>query len=138
MLKEFRSTSQIIYLTIGVPILFFLFTSCGFAYEKHIIGKYYIVGVDDNTDLSLSYELSSGDYIGKAPGRLIEYGYNDTFLLAKTQEYNQVDQSYYIIDMRKDSELAHEETFRIGPISDKEFDSLWKSKLKIKMKRVQK
>jgi hypothetical protein len=29
--------------------------SCGFAYEKQMTGKYYIIGVDTEDDLGLSY-----------------------------------------------------------------------------------
>ncbi len=111
--------------------------SCDFAYKKHIVGKYYIIGVDTKTDLTLSYELSSGDYVGKIPPRIIAYGYNDTFLVAKSNEYDKSYPTYYFIDMRKDSELAHEQTFRIGPILQKEFESTWKEKLNIQMNIVQ-
>ncbi len=97
--------------------------SCGFAYEKRITGRYYIVGVDSKEELSLNYKLGGGSYIGKAPGQLREYGFNDTFLVAKTEDYDSGDEVYYVIDMRKDSEYAHEEVFRVGPISEDDFFS---------------
>lgn len=105
------------------------FYSCGFAYKEQVIGKYYIIGVDTKTDLALSYEVGSGNYIGKAPGLLLQYGYNDTFLVAKTQEYNDNYPAYYIIDMTKDSEIAHEKDFRIGPLTEEEFNQTWKQRL---------
>ena len=114
----------------------FLLTSCGFVFKEHITGKYYAIGVDTRFDVSLSYENSRGEYSGKAPGRLLEYGYNDSFLVARTEEYSKVNSSYYIIDMTKDSELAHDETFRIGPLSRKDFDSIWNRKLAIEMKSI--
>lgn len=98
--------------------------SCGFAYEKQVIGKYYIVGVDTRDDLHLSYQLSSGDYAGRAPGRLLQYGFNDTFLVAITH-------GYYIIDMTKDSEVAHEENFRIGPLTEEQYQQAWRERLNI-------
>ena len=110
--------------------------SCGFAYEKKVTGKYYIIGVDIKDDLRLSYQLSSGDYVGKAPGQLLQYGFNDTFLVAKTQEYKNGSPSYYIIDMTKDSELAHEETFRVRPLSEDEYTQTWKPRLNIQLKDV--
>jgi hypothetical protein len=110
--------------------------SCGFAYEKQVTGKYYIIGVDTKDDLGLSYKLSSGDYIGKAPGLLLQYGFNDTFLVAKTQNYKTGNPSYYIIDMTKDSELAHEETFRVGPLSEDKYNQTWRQRLDIKLKDV--
>ena len=110
--------------------------ACGFAYEKQVTGKYYIIGVDTKEDLGLSYELSSGDYVGKAPGRLLQYGFNDTFLVAKTKEYKNNGPLYYNIDMNKDSELAHEETFRVEPLTEEEYSSTWKQRLNIQLKDV--
>jgi hypothetical protein len=107
------------------------FDSCGFAYKKHIVGKYYIIGVDTKDNLSLCYELTSGDYVGKVPSRIIGYSYNKTFLVAKVQEYRKTHLTYYVIDMTRDSEFAHEEDFRVGPLSEKEFESNWKSNLKM-------
>ena len=110
--------------------------SCGFAYEKQVKGKYYIIGVDTEDDLGLSYKLSSNDYVGKAPGNLLQYGFNDTFLVAKVKEYKNGNLSYYIIDMTKDSELAHEETFRVGPLSEDEYTQTWKPRLNIQLKDI--
>ena len=115
MFKKYKPTQRL-FIIISFLLLTNLF-SCGFAYEKQITGNYYIIGVDSKDDISLSYRLRSGDYVGKAPGQLLEYGYNETFLVAKTQEFNNNNPSFYIIDMTKDSELAHEEIFRIGPIT---------------------
>ncbi|MBD0279638.1 MAG: hypothetical protein ICV81_16990 [Flavisolibacter sp.] len=117
-------------------LLLMNFYSCGFAYEKQVTGKYYIIGVETKEDLILSYALGSGDYIGKAPGKIVQYGFNDTFLVAKTQEYKNGSPSYYIIDMTKDSELAHEEKFRIGPLSEEEYSHTWKQRLNIQLKDV--
>jgi hypothetical protein len=114
-----------------------LFTSCSFAYQKHVTGQYYIIGVDSKDDLTLSYYLNDGNFIGKAPPRLIEYGYDDTFLVAKVLEYGNSYPTYYIIDMTKDSDNALEETFRVGPISETEYNSTWKLKLNIKMNSVE-
>lgn len=121
---------------INVLLLLITFFSCGFAYEKQVKGNYYIIGVDIKTDLSLSYKLSSGDYVGKAPGQLLHYGFNDSFLVAKTLEYKDSLPAYYIINMTKDSELAHEETFRVGPLSEEEYNHAWKQRLNLKLKAV--
>jgi len=122
---------------IGLILFGLGFARCdsGLAHEKHITGKYYIIGLSDN-DLALSYEIGNGNYIGKAPNQLTEYGFNDTFIVAKSKEDNVLYHTYYIIDMTKDSELALEETFRIGPLAEKDFDSLWKQRLNIVMKKI--
>jgi len=123
---------------IGLILFGLGFTGCDstFAHKKHITGKYYIIGSSDN-DLALSYEIGNGNSVGKAPGQLIEYGFNDTFIVAKSKEDNVLYPTYYIIDMTKDSEPAFEEAFRVGPLSERDFDSLWKQRLNIKMKKIQ-
>ena len=112
------------------------FSSCGFAYEKQVTGNYFIVGVDTKTNLTLSYKLKSGDYVGKAPGQLLQYGFNDTFLVAKTQENRNNHHFYFIIDMTNDNELAHEENFRVGPLTEEEYNRKWKRRLNLKLKDV--
>jgi hypothetical protein len=133
------------YYQVKVPsnyLLFFVFlcvtglSSCSFVYEKQIKGKYYIIGVDTEDELTLRYKLNSGDYVGRAPGQLLKYCFNDTFLVAKTMEYINSYPCYYIIDMTKDSELAHEEEFRIGPLTEDEFNQTWKRKINIELKNV--
>ena len=121
---------------IVVLLLSFNLTSCGLAYEKQITGRYYIISVDTKTDFGLGYRLSSGNYIGKAPGLLLEYGFNSTFLVAKTRDYKDKHSSYYIIDMTRDSELAHEEIFRVGPITEEKYNKTWKQTLGIQLKNI--
>jgi hypothetical protein len=107
------------------------------AYEEQITGKYYIVGVDTRDDLHLSYSIGAGSYVGKAPGEILRYGFNDTFLVAETDDGVGRHAVYYVIDMTKDSEYAHEKDFRIGPISKAEYEDRWSSRLKIKFQKVQ-
>lgn len=115
-------------------LLLITFLSCDFNNKKHVIGNYFIIENDTKKDFTLSYKLSTGDFIGKAPGQLLQYGLNDTFLVAKTQQYNDNSPLYYIIDMTKDSEFAHEEIFRIGPITEIEYNKSWKQRLNIELK----
>jgi hypothetical protein len=130
-----KQTSNLLSL-IGL-LLLINFYSCGFAYEKQVTGKYYIIGVDTKDDLGLSYKLTSGDYVGKAPGQLLQYGFNDTFLVAKTQEHRNGNLAYYIIDMTKDSELAHEDVFRVGPLTEDQYNQTWRQRLNIQLKDVE-
>ena len=111
--------------------------SYGFAYEEHITGRYYIVGVDISAERNLCYSLSGrSGYIGKAPGQLQAYGFNDTFLVAKTSEYNPGKDVYYIINMKKDGEFAHEEDFRVGPVSENDYKTKWRNRLNIALKKL--
>ncbi len=121
------------YFSLVFVITILIFISCGFAFKKHILGQYYLVGVDSKSDVTVCFKLATGDFIGKIPHTLIEYGYNDSFLVGKSKEYNKNFVTYYIIDMRKDSEFAHEKNFRIGPINQVEFDSIWRKRLNIRM-----
>lgn len=134
MFKYTKQTKK--FTSIFAFLLLLHIFSCGFAYEKQVTGKYYIVGVDTKDDLDLSYKLGSGGYVGRAPGQLKQFGFNQKFLVAKTQESNSGKPSYYIIDMTKDSELALEETFRIGPLTEKEYNLTWREKLNIQLKNV--
>jgi hypothetical protein len=111
--------------------------SCGFAYKEHVTGRYYIIGVDLSKERSLCYRLNGGDYIGRAPGKLQAYGFNDTFLVARTIENDRVEALYYVIDMTKDGELAHEEMFRVGPFSEGDYNDSWSSRVNIIFKEVQ-
>jgi hypothetical protein len=117
-------------------LLFINLISCDFVYEKQVTGKYYIIGVDTETDLKLGYKLRSGDYVGRAPGQILQFGFNDTFLIAKTKENINSQSVYYIIDMTKDHEYAKEETFRAGPLTEEVFNKTWKQKLNIQLRDV--
>jgi len=127
---------KIIIVSIAFLLIVSLFSSCGFVHQEHVVGKYYIIGVDSQNDLSLDYDLGNGSFIGRAPANITEYGYNDTFLVIKTLEYNQNLPTYYIINMTKDFKLANEEAYRIGPLSEIYYDSTWKNRLNVKMKKI--
>jgi len=129
-----RSTRQLQFIAAFILLIGFL--SCGFAYEMHVTGRYYIIGVDTKEDLGLSYDLSSGGYIGKAPGQILQYGFDETYLVVKTLEQKDKNPSFYIINMTKDAELAREEEFRIGPISEDEYNETWEKRLNIVLKEL--
>jgi hypothetical protein len=115
-----------------------LFASCGdlLNYKKEIRGNYYLVEGDSNKDISIYYKTKDGDFIKKIPGSVLQYGINDSFIVAKSQDYNRR-QFYYIINMTKDFDLAIEENFRVGPISEFEYLEKWQSRLKIKFIKIQ-
>lgn len=125
--------SQLLFIT----LLLLFIASCNLAYRKQVKGKYYIVGTDSKENLTLSYELKSGDYVGKVPGRLLQYGHNDTFLVAKTQDPVNGKPAYWVINMVKDSESAHEEEFRVGPLTDQEYKRIWEPRLNIELVNLQ-
>jgi hypothetical protein len=129
MLKSFT-------IIIATLLICLLFSSCGFAYKKHITGKYFLIGVDTEEDLHLSYKLSSGDFVGRVPAKVTAYGYNDSVLVVKSLEYKNSFPAYYIINMNRDSEYAHEEVYRVGPLIESDFEKEWKDKLRVSLEAV--
>ena len=116
-------------------ILFVSFTSCSsFEYEKNIVGKYYLIGVDLKDYLSISRKLN-GDYIGRVPPNVIEYAIVDSLIVAKSEKNKMI--RYYIVNMDNDSDYAKEEDFLTGPLSEREYTQLWDKKLKPKFIKVQ-
>jgi hypothetical protein len=120
----------------AILLISMLNSSCSFAYKKHVIGKYYLIGVDTKEDVTLSYKLSSGDFIGRAPAKVIACGYKDSLLVAKSLEHKNSNPTYYIINMNRDGEYAHEEVFRVGPLGESEFNKEWNEKLKVSLEAV--
>jgi hypothetical protein len=68
---------------------------------------------------------------------LIEYGFNDTFLVAKTLADLNGTAAYYVIDMSKDNEYAKEKDYRVGPLSEAAYNSQWSRRLNLKFVKVQ-
>ena len=103
--------------------------------EKQIVDDYYILKHEG--DVSLSYRSKDGDsYIDKAPGQLVQYGYNEKFIIVKVRSAAN-SYFYYIIDRKKDFYLAIEENFRIGPIPEIEYKKVLQPKLNIIMHNVE-
>ena len=121
---------KVIYITLFVFLLFD--TSCGdiFQSEKHIIGPYYAVEGQTHGHISICYLTNNGMLPGKIPPSVKEYGIVDSFLVAKVIEQDSVS-NYYILNMNKDSELAKNSDFLIGPLNEREYYDLFGQKNKI-------
>jgi histidinol phosphatase-like enzyme len=68
--------------------------------------------------------------------QVVGYGYSDSFLVAKTKDY-EIRLSYYIIDRTRDLNLAHDENYRIGPRSNEEYIKKWRERIHVKFEKVQ-
>ena len=112
------------------------FISCGDLYrqEKLIVSPYYLVESDKYEGMSIAYKLDNGDYIGRVPGAVVEYGLTDSFLVAKSQQNDML--HYFIINRKNDSELSEKEIFLSGPFTEEEFNDLWRRKLNIRLIKV--
>jgi hypothetical protein len=110
-----------------------MFSCHSFSYEKKIADGYYLIGVDAEDYLTISRKLNNGDYIGRIPAKVLKYGVVDSFIIARSEQKGVI--NYYIVNMNKDHEYAHEEEFLIGPLSENEFNEQWQSELKVNLKQ---
>jgi hypothetical protein len=114
------------------------FSSCGigFYFKKQITGQYYLIAMDTKEQLNIAYrDGGSNSYSGRVPPMVIEFGFSDSLIVAKS--INNVNQIYYyIIDMTKDGDIGREEQYLIGPISEQEYVRNWKEKINIPLTKI--
>ena len=80
-----------------ITVLCFL-SSCGlgFYFKKQITGQYYLVAMDTKEQLNIAYrDGATNSYSGRVPHRVIEFGFSDSLIVAKS--INNVNQAYYYI-----------------------------------------
>jgi hypothetical protein len=94
--------------------------SCGFVVEEHITGPYYVISVDTDNDLEIAYRLETGDYIGRIPAKVVEVGFNDSLLIGKSIDAKNFSK-YYLIDRKRDYDLAKEDEYLIDTLSEYEY-----------------
>ena len=96
--------------------IFFILTSCGdlFKNNKHIVGQYFLVNNEDGDNL-ICYKDVGGSFITRTKGSVKKIWVCDSLLIAKTKEI--FEESYYIINTKKDFALAKENEYRIGPLT---------------------
>ena len=121
-------------LFISCAFLLIILSCDGVEYKEHIVGNYYIIKSEGQIDLS--YKLEKGAYVGKVPSNIVEYGFNQKYIIAKTRNSNK-SYSFFIIDRAKDFGSAIEENFRIGPITEIQFEKNWREKLNIELHEVE-
>lgn len=113
------------------------FYSCGdiLLSRKKIKGKYYLLEQDGGTGFSIAYKLGQASYIGRIPADIIEYGWNDSVLVAKTNENGKV--NVYILDIKADFEFAEKDKYLLdSPQSEASYAKNWQDRLRIKFKKV--
>lgn len=96
--------------------------SChGLVREEKIIGDFYLVAVDSETETSLSFKISDGSYIGIVPATVYSAGYDSKYVYAKQHpEGANGKTNYYIIPIKvKDQYRVDEEV--IGPLNKTQF-----------------
>jgi hypothetical protein len=125
-MKNFRNS-----LVISIIICLWIFGCHPFAYEKEVIRPYYLIGNDTKQDLTISRRLDNGDYIGRIPGNVVEYGVAGNYIVAKTN--NRAAVSYYIVNMINDNDYAQEQDFLVGPLSESVYMRDWHNKLHVQL-----
>ena len=123
------------------PIVSFLFLllfaqGCGFVYERHLTGNYYLIAVDTKEDMDVCYHPQSEDapYAGITGASVYAVGYDDEFILAKgyralkdsmgrsLQRYDRQVTEYYIIPVDNTQEAWEAQENKFGAFSRQDFE----------------
>lgn len=115
----------------SITILFILFTNCtGLAIKKEIISNYYLIAVDVDENIELSYcESEKEDSYGTiVSATVIAIGFNDKFIIVKQKPQQMVwggnknAINYFIIPIYKDFTYSPEKG-AIGPLTLNQFET---------------
>lgn len=106
-------------------------------YKKRVAGRYYLIEDNSKNYLGLYYKTSSGDFIGRIPATVLEYGFNDSYIVAKCMKSNVI--NYYIINRKNDSDYAElKDVLIASSISEADYMKTWSKRLDIKLNKVRK
>jgi hypothetical protein len=109
-----KGSSQFLLCLIAGSIFF---SSCGdiFDYREKIVQNYYLTETDSRKNLSIGYRTGD-NFLTKVPPRVLAYCIvGDTLLVAKTKDDINNDEKVYIINMRKDFDVAKPEDYLVVP-----------------------
>lgn len=90
--------------------------------EKHLAGNYYLLEEEGRNGFSIRYKLRNGDFVGRVPCCVIEYGIGDSLIISKIDGQNGVE--YYSLNMKNDRDIGKTEEFLKGPLSLSQLSSL--------------
>jgi len=120
-------------------LLILILSGCQYGMHKEkIIDKYFLTYDDSKYDLSLSYDLGDGSFIGVVNYAVFAVGYNSNFIIVKNHPFVEPDSinrtitNYFIIKIDRNISQFKVDENKIGPLSKQEFDKKRK-KLKIPM-----
>jgi hypothetical protein len=113
-----------------------LMQSCGFVYEQHLTGNYYLIAVDTKDDMDVCYHRQKDDalYTGITGASVYAVGYDDDFILVKAyralrdsmgislQRYDKNTTEYYIIPVNNTQEAWEAQENKFGAFSEKDFE----------------
>lgn len=110
---------------------------CGFAYQRHLTGNYYLIAVDTKDDMDVCYRPQKEDapYAGITGAGVYAAGYDDEFILVKAhralkdstgislQRYDRNTTEYYIIPVNNAQEAWEAQENIFGPFDKKGFET---------------
>jgi hypothetical protein len=84
-------------------------------------GKYALIWIDLPDEVSLSYEVSEGGWVGLVEPRVFAVGADDRYVVAKQHPGgDRLSTHYFIVDRRQDV-VRHSERAITGPLTETEF-----------------
>lgn len=103
-------------------ILALLLVGCGFVYDKPLVGFYHLIAIDTDEQMSVSYDLGDGNYIGRINETVFSVGWNERYIVAKQHPNNNRSiTNFYYLDIASDSKYADPSTSVVGPMSETEY-----------------
>ncbi len=113
-----------------------LIQGCGFVYQRHLTGNYYLIAVDTKDDMDVCYHPQRDDapYTGITGAGVHAAGYDDDFILVKayralkdstgmpSQRYDRTTSEYYIIPVNNTQEAWEAQENIFGPFGKKDFE----------------
>lgn len=118
-------------------LLLLIMQSCGFVYERHLTGNYYLIAVDTKEDMDVCYHQQEDDdapYTGITGASVYAVGYDGDFILVKAyralrdsmgislQRYDKNTTDYYIIPVDNTQEAWEAQENKFGTFSRKDFE----------------
>lgn len=105
-------------------VLAIFFISCNGIIKNHIVGRYYLVAVDTNDNMTIGYEVDDdGNTIGVVDEKIFSIGNNDKYIIAKQHSNrNKNAVNYFIIPVYKEFTYSPENGV-IGPLSLNQFEA---------------
>ncbi len=124
--------------TVILSILFILplTQGCGFVYQRHLTGNYYLIAVDSKDDMDVCYHPQRGDapYTGITGASVYAAGYDNDFILVKAypalkdrtgislHRYDSSTTEYYIIPVNNTQEAWEAQESKFGPFGKEDFE----------------
>ena len=119
-----------------ILLLLLIMQSCGFVYERHLTGNYYLIAVDTKEDMDVCYHQPEDDapYTGITGASVYAVGYDDDFILVKAYRalkdsmgvslprYDRHTTEYYIIPVNNAQEAWEAQENKFGAFSKTDFE----------------